>query len=370
MSALAGGRERRDLVAAEAVVSGELVSPAHELVATYVAALGSAGPGASSAHTARTYRGACERFAGWLVGRVGPMAGPGDLTLARIGEYEDLLRAAGRSEATIRKERSAINGFIRFLAEHELLDRAQARLALARKLPSVPRGERERPKALDDSAYRRLVTVAEATVARDPLQGWRDVAIVRVLGDAGLRCEELLDLQRRDFLPKRKGAKLRAVRIRHGKGNRRRIVELTPAATLAVREWDARRHELGPPPGEPGLPPSEWPLFCTLGRRRRDGSYTRLGHRASRDVVRDLVEVLGERAGIEQALRHPHVLRHTFATRYYRRTGRLAELQRLLGHEDPKTTMVYVDDDPRERERLMLLASEEPTTLDLDRDAA
>jgi hypothetical protein len=31
--------------------------------------------------------------------------------------------------------------------------------------------------------------------------------------------------------------------------------------------------------------------------------------------------------------------------------------------------MIYVDDDPRERERLMMLASDEPTTLDLDRAA-
>jgi site-specific recombinase XerC len=69
---------------------------------------------------------------------------------------------------------------------------------------------------------RALICAAEASVARDPVQGWRDVAIVRVLADAGLRCEELLGLERRDFLPKRKGAKLRALRIRHGKGNRRR----------------------------------------------------------------------------------------------------------------------------------------------------
>ena len=59
-----------------------------------------------------------------------------------------------------------------------------------------------------------------------------------------------------------------------------------------------------------------------------------------------------------------------FATRFYRRTRALAELQKLLGHEDPKTTMIYVDDDPAERERLVLLSTDEPTTLDLDREAA
>ncbi len=362
--------EGRGLVVAARSVRGELVSPAQELVAVYAAALGSSGAGSSSGHTVRTYRGACERFAAWLAARAGPGAGAEDLTLKRIGEYEDELRAGGRSEATIRKERAAINSFVRFLAEHDLVDRQQARLALARKLPGAPSGERERPKCLDDRALRALICAAEASVARDPVQGWRDVAIVRVLADAGLRCEELLGLERRDFLPKRKGAKLRALRIRHGKGNRRRTVELTPAATRAIREWDERRRELGAPPGEPGLAASQWPLFCTLGRRRRDGSYTRPGHRASRDVVRDLLEVLGARAGIDAELRHPHALRHTFATRYYRRTGRLAELQRLLGHSDPKTTIIYVDDDPAERERLMLLCADEPTTLDLDRAAA
>ncbi len=142
---------------------------------------------------------------------------------------------------------AAIARFVRFLAEFELIDRGQARLVLARRLPAAVSGERERPKCRDEQALGRLICAAEATVARDPLQGRRDVAIVRVLADAGLRCQELLALERRDFLPRRKGARLRALRVRHGKGNRRRMVELTPAATRAVREWDERRRELGPP---------------------------------------------------------------------------------------------------------------------------
>jgi len=356
------------VAASRVVVAGELVSPARELVDTFVTALGSPQKGVASAQTVRTYRGACERFCAWLVTEVGPSAGPQHLTLERIGRYEERLRAGGRSEATIRKERAAIACWLRFLLEQDLVDRDQARLALARRLPAAVGGERERPRRLDDAAYGRLVSTVEATVARDPLQGWRDVAIVRVLGDAGLRCEELCELERGDFLPKRQGARLRALRVRHGKGNRARTVSLTPAATRAVREWDQRRRELGPPPGEPDLAPSRWPLLVSLGRRRADGSYMRLGYRVGGDLVRDLVARLAARAGIEQDLRHPHVLRHTFATRYYQRTRDLAGLQRLLGHADPTTTMIYVDDDPGERERLMLLAADEPTTL--DRDAA
>ena len=340
---------KTELVRAESAAV-ELVAPVDELVATFVQSLGTSG----SAQTARTYRGACGRFVVWLVDREGPMAGPEALTLASVAAYEEALAEVGLALGTIRKDRSAINRMLGFLADHDLVDRQQARLARSRRLPPPARGERERPKAVSDVQYRRLLTEVEATVARDVLLGWRDVAMVRLLGDAGLRIEELLALDRGDFIPKRKGAKLRAIRVRHGKGNRRRTVELTPAATTAVRRWDERRRELGPPAGQQSLAPGEWPLFVTIGRRRRDGSYTRLGERPTRKVVDLLLKQLGGRAEIAEDLRHAHVLRHTFATRYYRRSGRLAELQRLLGQEDPKTTMVYVHDDPAERERLML----------------
>ena len=291
------------------------------------------------------------------------------MTLQGVASYEAELRAHGRAEATVRKDRSAINRFVRHLAEFGHLDPESARLILARRLPPGPSGERERPQALDELAWRRLLTAAEAQIAHHPLQGWRDLAIIRTLGDAGLRCEELTGLERRDFVAKRRGAKLRALDVRRGKRNRRRRVELKPQAERALLKWDELRRDLGPPPGEEELPPSRWPLFVTLGRRRRDGSYTRLGQRATHDVAQDLLARLGARAEIPVELRHPHVLRHTFATRYYRQTRDLAGLQRLLGHADPKTTMVYVDESLTDRERLMLLASDDPTTRDEGRAA-
>lgn len=58
------------------------------------------------------------------------------------------------------------------------------------------------------------------------------------------------------------------------------------------------------------------------------------------------------RAGIEHAYKRifarakvngaAQSLRHTFATQYLRRGGNLFNLQRILGHSDIKTTMVYV----------------------------
>jgi integrase/recombinase XerD len=52
----------------------------------------------------------------------------------------------------------------------------------------------------------------------------------------------------------------------------------------------------------------------------------------------------------------PHTARHTFATRFLRAGGRLEVLQQLLGHEDIKSTMIYVHVDlPRKQAEMALL---------------
>ena len=50
-----------------------------------------------------------------------------------------------------------------------------------------------------------------------------------------------------------------------------------------------------------------------------------------RPSLRGVLERLGAAPKIPEDLRHRHVLRHTFATRYYRQTRYLTGLQRWLG---------------------------------------
>jgi len=174
---------------------GELVAPADELASAFVDTL------VARPQTQRTYGRACRRFVRWL----GPLAGPQDLTAANVARYHAHLVAGGRSSATVKKDRAALNTFLRWLAEHDRVPAAQVREALAVRLPRAERSEREPPKALSAGQYDRLVREAKARIADDPLVGARDLAIVRILGDAGLRCEELAQLQRRDFLARPQG---------------------------------------------------------------------------------------------------------------------------------------------------------------------
>jgi hypothetical protein len=90
-----------------------------------------------------------------------------------------------------------------------------------------------------------------------------------MLADGGLRCDELAALERRDFLPARQGARLRALDVRHGQGRSPTPRQLSHRASTAIVRWD-REHARAF-----GAPPDNAPSFVTLGRRRRDGTYTR-----------------------------------------------------------------------------------------------
>ena len=335
-------------------VRGELVAPAADLVERFTATL------VARPQTQRIYALACARFVRWL----GPLAGPEDLTAASIAAYHAHLVAGGRSSATVRKDRAALTSLLRWLAEHELLPARQAREALAVRLPRARRTTRETPRALSAGEYERLVREAKAPIADDPLAGTRDLAIVLVLGDAGLRCEELAALQRRDFLPARRGAKLRALEVRHGKGDRQRRVRLSGAATRAIVRWDRERARVL---GDPG--PGD-PLFITLGRRRRDGSHARLGARCGQEVVADVLKRLGAAAELPAELRHPHALRHTCATELLRAGATLADVRVFLGHASVKTTSIYLDSGEDRQEHVVELRERGRPALDDDRDAA
>ena len=113
------------------VVRGELVAAADELVTAFSATL------VARPQTRRTYERACRRFTRWL----GPHAGPEDLSAANVSRYHAHLVAGARSSATVKKDRAALNSFLRWLAEHEHVPAAQVRDALAVRLPRAQSAE-------------------------------------------------------------------------------------------------------------------------------------------------------------------------------------------------------------------------------------
>jgi integrase/recombinase XerD len=140
----------------------------------------------------------------------------------------------------------------------------------------------------------------------------RERTLLDVAYSCGLRLQELLGLQVRDIDSARM-----VLHIRHGKGQKDRLVPLSPRLLAVLRAyWRQYR------PARwlfPGVQPSV-PLT--------DGAVQRLCRRAAR------------RAGLGKQVT-PHTLRHSFATHLLDRGADIRSVQELLGHQSLSTTQVY-----------------------------
>jgi integrase len=145
--------------------------------------------------------------------------------------------------------------------------------------------------------------------ARDPRFG----ALLRVLGDTGLRRSEALALEWRD-VDLRRGCAL----VRESKSKRPRQVELTAAALAAFR-WLGERREATPIKG----PDLVWPEWTE-----------RLP-----SVVSARFTVIAKRAGLEGLRLHD--LRHGFCSRLAQAGVPLPTIAALAGHTSFLTTQRY-----------------------------
>ena len=61
--------------------------------------------------------------------------------------------------------------------------------------------------------------------------------------------------------------------------------------------------------------------------------------------IEKIISKLGKRIGMERPL-YPHLMRHTFASHALNCGMELTIIQHLLGHSDPKTTLIYAEINP------------------------
>jgi integrase/recombinase XerC len=167
-----------------------------------------------------------------------------------------------------------------------------------------------------------------ATRRTDP-KGRRDLAVLRLLHDLGLRREEVCRLDVEDL--DREAGTLAVL----GKGKREKVRLTLPAPTrAAIEAWLAVR----PPIGVPRLLTNQaaaGPLFTSFDRGRRGSG------RLNGQAVYRLVVTLGRAAGVKT---WPHALRHLAITSALDVTGGdFRKVQRYSRHADPRTILRYDD---------------------------
>ena len=141
--------------------------------------------------------------------------------------------------------------------------------------------------------------------------------MLETLYSCGLRVSELVELQISGIF--RAEGFIRVI----GKGNKERLVPISPRALKEIDLYLPDRHALDIQSGNEDV------LF--LNRR---------GSMLTRNMVFTIIKELGRMAGIEKTV-SPHTFRHSFATHLVEGGADLRAVQEMLGHESITTTEIY-----------------------------
>lgn len=241
----------------------------------------------------------------------------GDINEQNVREFRLWLNRQPGTAADSMKRRTqnyymiALRSFLKFLRKRDIATVSPEKIELAklpeRHLDLITPNELERLIQAPKEAYEKEKNPEKAQ------KYLRDGAILELLFSTGLRVSELcalnsdIDLTRDEL----------SVR---GKGEKVRVVFLSPAAKDAVRTYLKARKDM------------EEALFV-------DGRSEKLHRITPRDIQRHLKSYVA-RAGITNVVT-PHTLRHAFATDLLSNGADIRSVQQLLGHASINTTQIY-----------------------------
>ena len=268
-----------------------------------------------SPHTVLAYRRDLDSFLAFLADYYGAEAwswqGVDRLAVRGFLGYLTRRRLSKRS---ISRTLSAVRSFFRYLNRNEIVEANPARAV------GSPKHERYLPAYLDRSQMDSLFQAAETRAHGGRFTDVRNLAILELFYSTGMRLSELRGLSRPDV-----DLITQQVKVR-GKGRKERLIPVGDHATLALRNYEAKRDELIRAIG----PKADRRAFF-LG-----SGGGRMAARTIQRAITALLDLVDEDAGLSV-----HSLRHTFATHLLDAGADLRAVQELLGHASIATTQIY-----------------------------
>ena len=161
-----------------------------------------------------------------------------------------------------------------------------------------------------------VLTIEEIKRMQQACRDVRQLLVLNLLYDTGLRVREVVRLRISDF-----DKHHRTIMVRNSKGNKTRVVQYGAALRQTMKS------------------------YCKVrGGVRKDTlieSIKDKGQPLSKRGVQHIVREMVKRSGIKKRV-SPQTLRHTYAVHYLNAGGTLRQLQVLLGHEYLTTTLHYL----------------------------
>lgn len=230
-----------------------------------------------------------------------------DVTLDDLEAFSADLRDLGiqpRSQARIL---SGIRSFYHFLVMEDYITQDPSEL-----LESPQTG-----KHLPDVMTVEEIDTLIGAIDRTSREGQRNRAILETLYSCGLRVSELCTLRLSDLYLDEGFIKV------EGKGNKQRLVPISPKAVKELRNYFPDRNE--------GLIKPGYEDYVFISR---------FGKNISRIMVFHIIKELAGMTGIKKTI-SPHTFRHSFATHLLEGGANLRAIQCMLGHESIGTTEIY-----------------------------
>jgi integrase/recombinase XerC len=261
--------------------------------------------------TVRNYGDALDQFATWYAEKYKEACAWDRVDLFHLrGFLVHLTTERKLDKATIHLKMSALRGLFRWMVREGYIKQNPAvGLVLPKKAKKLPKFMTvQQIESLLDAPLTDKERTADWTA-------WRDKAILETFYSAGIRINELVQLNDDNV-----DALSEVIRVR-GKGKKERMAPLGGPAVDAIEKYrQLRDATLGTGVG---------PLF-----RNKFG-----GRMTARSIQRMLKKYLVA-VGLDPSLT-PHKLRHSFATHMLDAGADLRSVQELLGHASLSTTQVY-----------------------------
>lgn len=219
----------------------------------------------------------------------------------------------------------ALRAFLKYLMKHDVDTLSPEKIELA-KNPS------REVHALGDEDLTRILKAVEQE--SEELIRLRDTAILHTLFASGVRVSELVQLTERMINLDRGEFTVR------GKGDKLRLVFLSPEATKALKAYLDKRTDNHPALfiAHTSVGQSVTAQMDAQGKVHAANQHEAAG--LSARSVQRMVHKYAMLAGVTTKVT-PHVFRHSFATDLLRNGADIRSVQTMLGHASITTTQIY-----------------------------
>lgn len=237
---------------------------------------------------------------------------------SHLSKFIEELSKGGLAPRSINRKISTLKTYFTFLISENHTDYNPALIV------DLPKYRAKLPEFLSIEDIRILLQYAAGDKSED---GVRLNAMVHLLYASGMRVSELVSIKMADITCGNNFSDIRTTFLIKGKGNKERVIVISPQAQDALREYLKIRNS-----------------FCT-GKNPKSKNYFFVSHSLQGHMTRQnfalLLKKTAINAGLDPNHISPHALRHSFASHLLEGGADLRVIQELLGHSDISTTQIY-----------------------------